>query len=187
VVGFRTSDSTLALPSRLSFRRHFPLIARHERELGDSSLAGAIRAVRGAATEPLEEHEQTVMGTRVRGQYVAYVGPVALACTLLYLLAYLLAMHRHVAACRKDRRRGQESLTWIGTAEGGLPGVIALLTIAVMPSVATWASIARLLLNEAAGWVAAVVVAGVGLACVTLARRIATARCGHLDLPGEEP
>jgi len=138
----------------------YPHLAAHFRELGDKKLEQALVLSSERLAEKVPDQSFPLLGIPVRGRHLAAVS----LCTQLFLFVYLMLYLREAQRCLPKTHLSEgASLAWLAVSPSRGAQLLGLATLSVLPAIAAYLVLYRLVRPSYLWLLVALLYAGAGL------------------------
>lgn len=169
-------EKDIALPKEW-FQHEYPLLTAKWNYLKGKTLSDAIESIEEEITARLEERRTNLFGITVHGPDIGYAGSIVIFIVLCYMLVCLLNIRSYLKSHTSAKIKGCEIAVspWIGAMSGIPARLLATVGLALVPALAVFCSIWRVLGQEVESIIFGLGAGGIGLYCVYLGNCISKA------------
>ncbi|CAD7849798.1 MAG: hypothetical protein [Olavius algarvensis Delta 4 endosymbiont] len=129
-------------------RENYPRIYTHWDEIKHKTISEAKQSLKEKMTERLKGRSTNMLGIRISGPDIGYMGPLAIIIILLYLVNYeyyLYGLLKNRIVRIKENENLNFALPWIGVMQTNLSLFTTFITISLFPAIAVLFAIWRVL------------------------------------------
>jgi len=119
----------------------FPTLRQELNSIADLSPADALAWAEEKKVAGIRGRTPRFFGATIRGEHLGYVGPLLIVALHLYLLMMLHSVSGHST---REGTTAHTQLPWAATIKKPLPKLFSIVTLTVLPTVATALSMYRL-------------------------------------------